>query len=253
MAGLSLVCLALYTLTSLVVGTRLILRSRHSRGLPELLMGLTYVAASGIGYPLSVTSSLFPARTATLAAVFAGEILIVIGCSCFLFFNAKVFRPNSSWSVPAATLGSLVMAAGGAVVIAAYLSTSDAALVADRARAGTAAMLFALGGGHAWTAIEGLRHYRMMRRRLALGLAEPVVTNRFLLWGLTGLISMTWNGVASSYLLAGENIATNPVPVLAVSLGGFASAIMLVLIFMAPAWYTRWVGRDRATRALATA
>jgi len=252
-AGLSLVCLALYTLTSLVVGTRLILRSRRSRGLPELLMGLTYFTSSGIGYPLSVASGFMSSGPAMLTAVIMGQVLIVFGCSCFLFFNAKVFRPNASWSVPAAAFGSLVLAAGGLVVIGAYLSTPDLALVADRARGGTAAMLFALGGGHAWTAIEGLRHYRMMRKRLALGLAEPVVTNRFLLWGLTGLVSMTWNGVASSYLLAGVNISTHPVPVLAISLGGLASAAMLVLIFMAPAWYTRWVGRERGSRALATA
>jgi hypothetical protein len=252
-AALSLVCLALYTLTSLVVGTRLILRSRHSGRLPELLMGLTYVASSGIGYPLAVASTFFTSRPALLAAVVVGEVLIVIGCSTFLFFNAVVFRPNAVWSMPAAALGSLVLAAGAAAVIAAYFSTSDAVLVAERSRAGTAAMLFALGAGHAWTAVEGLRHYRMMRKRLALGLADPVVANRFLLWGLTGLVSVAWNGVASSYVLAGANVGADPVPVLAISVGGLASAIMLVLIFMAPAWYVRWLGRERPSRALATA
>ncbi|MGH7291036.1 MAG: hypothetical protein ACREJT_07505, partial [Myxococcota bacterium] len=189
MAALSLFCLALYTLTSLVVGSRLILRSRHSRGLPELLMGLTYVTSSGVGYPLSVTSVFITNRPGMLTAVIVGEVLIVLGCSCFLFFNAVVFRPKAGWSLPAAALGSLLLAAGGAVVIAAYLSTSDAVLVEARSRAGTAAMLFALGAGHAWTAIEGLRHYRMMRKRLVLGLADPVVANRFLLWGFTGLVS----------------------------------------------------------------
>lgn len=253
MAGLSAFCLALYTLTSLIVGTRLILRSRQSRGVPELLIGLAYVTSSGCGYPLSVAAEFLPSRPATLGAIVVGEALIVFGCSCFLFFTARVFRPSSAWSVPAAGIGSLILAAGGAIVVAAYLSTSDAALVAERARGGTAAILLALGGGYAWTAIEGLRHYRMMRKRRAVGLADPIVTNRFLLWGLTGLVSMTWNGVASSYLLAGVNISTHPVPVLAISLGGLASAVMLVLIFMAPARYTRWVEGERSSRSLATA
>jgi hypothetical protein len=252
-AELSLACLAVYTATSLIVGTRLLLRSRRSHGLPELLMGCTYVAASGLGYPLSVASSFLASRPAMLAAVVVGEALIVFGCSCFLLFNAKVFRPNAAWSVPAAALGAVILAAGGASVVVAYFSTPDAALVTERARGGTAAMLLALGGGHAWTAIEGLRHYRMMRRRLALGLADPVVTNRFLLWGLTGVVSMTWNGVASSSLLAGVSITSHPVPVLAISLGGFVSAFMLVLIFTPPAWYTRWIGREHSARALATA
>ncbi len=250
MAELSLVCLALYTAASLVVGTRLILCSRRSGGLPELLMGCCYAAASGLGYPLTVTSAFLPGREAMLGAIVVGEVLIVFGCSCFLLFNAVVFRPKAVWSVPAAALGALILAAGGAGVVVAYFSTQDAALAAERARGGTAAILVALVAGQAWTATEGLRHYRMMRRRLALGLAEPVVTNRFLLWGLTGLVSMTWNGVVSSYLLAGVNINAHPVPVLAISLGGLASAVCLVLIFMPPAWYLRWLARDRDPRAL---
>ena len=35
-----------------------------------------------------------------------------------------------------------------------------------------------------WAFVESFRYYIMMRRRVALGLAEPVVTNRFLLWTL---------------------------------------------------------------------
>ena len=35
-----------------------------------------------------------------------------------------------------------------------------------------------------WGAVESLRYYALMRRRLRLGLADPLVTNRFLLWGL---------------------------------------------------------------------
>ena len=35
-------------------------------------------------------------------------------------------------------------------------------------------------------------------------------------------------------------------PLLATSLGGLVSAVLQVLIFMPPAWYARWVGRERA-------
>ena len=35
-----------------------------------------------------------------------------------------------------------------------------------------------------WGAAESLRYFSMMRRRAKLGLADPLVTNRFLLWGL---------------------------------------------------------------------
>ena len=251
MAELSLICLALYTATSLVVGIRLIMRSYRSRGLPEFLIGCTYAASSGLGYPLTVTASFMPSRAATLGAMAIGEALIVLGCSCFLFFNAKVFRPTAGWSVPVAALGSLILAACGAVVVVAFFSTPDVALVTERTRTGTVLFLLVLVAGQGWTAIEGFRHHRMMRKRLVLGLAEPVVTNRFLLWGISGLVSLTWNGVVNSYLLAGVNINAHPVPVFAVSFGGLVTAACLVLTFMPPAWYVRWIERERDPRALA--
>ncbi len=253
MAELSLACLALYTVTSLVVGFRLIARSYHSRGVPELLIGLTYAASSGIGYPLTVTATAWSSRGATLGAMAIGEALIVLGCGCFLLFNAKVFRPTARWSVPVALLGSLVLAACGGWVVAEFFATDDVALVTERTRLGTILFLAVLVLGQGWTAFEGMRHYRMMRRRLALGLAEPVVTNRFLLWGISGLVSLTWNGVVNAYLLAGANINLHPVPVFAVSFGGLVTAGCLVLTFMPPAWYVRWIQRDRTARALATA
>jgi hypothetical protein len=252
LAELSLACLALYTATSLVVGIRLIVRSYHSRGLPELLIGCTYAASSGLGYPLTVTAASWPSRAATLGAMAIGEALIVIGCCCFLFFNAKVFRPTARWSVPVAALGSLVLAACGFAVVVEFFATDDIAQVTERARTATILFLLVLVLGQGWTALEGMRHYRMMRRRLAIGLAEPVVTNRFLLWGISGVVSLTWNGVVNAYLLAGTNINAHPVPVFAVSFGGLVTAACLVLTFMPPAWYVRWIERDRAARALAT-
>ena len=215
------------------------------------MIGCTYAASSGIGYPLTIAAAYLPSRTATLGAMAIGEVLIVLGCSCFLFFNAKVFRPTERWSTAAAALGSLVLAACGFAVVVAFSSTADMALVTERTRTGTILFLLVLVAGQGWTALEGMRHYRMMRRRLALGLAEPVVTNRFLLWGISGLVSLTWNGVVNAYLLAGVNINTHPVPVFAVSFGGLVTAACLVLTFMPPAWYVRWVERERASRALA--
>ena len=42
------------------------------------------------------------------------------------------------------------------------------------------------GIGQAWTAYEAFCTYSAMRRRVGLGLAEPIVCNRFLLFGLVG-------------------------------------------------------------------
>jgi len=250
---LSLACLVLYTATSLVVSVRLILRSRRSRGVPELLMGLTFLAAPGTGYPLAVLAPAMPSRELTIAAIVIGEALIVFGCSCFLLFNAKVFRPSASWPTAAACVGIAALVVGGTGVVLAYLSTPDLALVGERSRGAMALLLFTLGLGYAWTATEGTRYHACWRRRLALGLAEPMVANRFLLWAVAGVVSTVWNSIGAYYLLAGANVMTHPVPLLATSLGGLVSAVLQILIFMPPGWYARWVGRERGARALATA
>jgi hypothetical protein len=251
--GLSLACLVLYTVTSLVVSVRLILRSRHTRGATERLMGLTYLLAPGLGYPLAVLSPAIPGRELSLAALVVGETLVVAGCSCFLFFNAKVFRPSAIWATAAACVGIAALVVGGIGVVLANVSTPDLALAGDRARGAMALLFFTLGLGYAWTGIEGTRYHRMLRRRLVLGLAEPIVANRFLLWALAGLVSTVWNTVGCYYLLVGANVMTHPVPLLATSLGGLVSAVLQILIFMPPSWYARWVGRERSARTLATA
>jgi hypothetical protein len=252
-AALVLLCLVLYTVASFVVGARLILRSRQSNGVPELLIGLTYLAAAGIGFPLVVGGRMLADRSDQLLTVWLGQPLIVFGCCCFMFFNAKVFRPGAAWATLVSTLGSVVLVIGGSVTVWGYTSTADPALATARSSIGTGTMLTVLGFAYAWTAFEGLRYRGMMRKRQAIGLADPMVANRFQLWAFAGLVSMAWNSISAAYLLAGENIGAHPVPVLATSLGGLTCTVLQVLIFMPPAWYARWITRAPRAGALATA
>ncbi len=253
MAALVLFCLVSYTIASFVVGTRLIARSRRSRGVPELLIGLTYASAAGVGYPLVVLGRMLPERSDQLLTVWLGQPLIMFGCCCFVFFNAKVFRPGAAWAIAASTLGSIAIVIGGSVTVWGYTSTSDPVLATARSSIGTGTMLAVLGVAYAWTAFEGFRYRGMMRRREAIGLADPMVANRFLLWAFAGLVSMAWNATSAAYLLAGQNIGVHPVPVLATSLGGLVCTVLQVLIFMPPAWYARWVTRAPRAGALAAA
>src|SRR5262245_223799 len=93
-----LLCLLAYTLVSCVVGVRLLVRARRSRGVPELLAGLTYLCAPGLGYPLGIISDQIPVRAIALPMNIAGEILLVAGLSSFLFFTVLVFRPDVLWA-----------------------------------------------------------------------------------------------------------------------------------------------------------
>jgi hypothetical protein len=246
---IAVLCLLAYTVASCVVGVRLVRRARRSRGVPELLVGLTYLCAPGLGYPLGIVSDQIPNRALALPMNVAGEALLVAGLACYLFFTVLVFRPDALWAKCFAWLGTLALLYAGVATEWAVISYSDPEEAFAHSHVPLATLLAVLIVTFGWTALEGLRYWRMMRKRMALGLAEPAVTNRFLLWGLNGLVSVTWISASIALLAAGENPGTHPLGIAVVSAGGVGNAVLLLLIFMPPAAYTRWVERSAARGA----
>jgi hypothetical protein len=250
-ASIPLLCLVGYTIVSAIVGVRLILRSLESHGVPELLAGLSYVAAPALGYPMCIAAPMISNRAIAVPIYVTGEIFLVSGCCCFFFFTVKVFRPGAQWAIWSAALGSAVLIWSGVGITRAFLASSNPQEVAGMAKTPLAAMVLMLMLSYVWTALEGMRYYRMMRKRMALGLADAVVTNRFLLWGFSGLTSLAWISVSAFFLAIGANIGTDPIPVTVTSAGGIVNTVFLVLIFMPPATYTRWIERSARGGALA--
>ena len=105
------------------------------------------------------------------------------------------------------------------------------------------------GVGYAWTGIESLRHYATYRRRLALGLADPVVVNRMLLWGLMGLATVVVVVVDSVLLYAASELAREVGIPLVTSGGGLLVGILLTLAFFPPPRYLAVVRRRAAATA----
>lgn len=252
MAQLAFLFLAIYTVASGIVGVKLLVRARKSHGVPELLAGLAYVAAPALGYPLCVLAPMIPERAIAAPLYSVGQASLIFGCCCYLFFTAKVFRPGAAWAMWTAAVGSLILVASGAEILWSYFVSATQAENVARAKAGLVPMVSVLMFYYVWTAYEGFRYYRMMKKRMALGLADAVVTNRFLLWGVAGLVSLSWNSVSAVCLAAGIDLRST-LPLLCTSGGGFANTVLLVLIFMPPAAYTRWVTRSTRAGALAPA
>lgn len=99
----------------------------------------------------------------------------------------------------------------------------------------------------AWSASEPLRYWRKMRRRERLGLAGPLVTSRFLLWGsalLCGLAASTMGPVIHSLPPAFDA----PLKGLA-SCFGLAATACMWLTFFTPDWFVRRVRRRAAPAA----
>jgi hypothetical protein len=98
-----------------------------------------------------------------------------------------------------------------------------------------------------WSAAEALYRHTLARRRLAVGLAEPVVADRFLLWGIFGLAAAGVVAANALGVLLGENLSTSPVVLLPMAVFGLAASAAIYLAFVPPAPYLRWVeARARA-------
>ena len=91
-------------------------------------------------------------------------------------------------------------------------------------------------------AAEGFHHYRRARQRLRLDLCDPLVCNRYLLWGLTGVVWVFIEAVVIAnditYELTGVWVATLDFLLGTVELGAIA---LIWFVFFPPAFYRRWI------------
>ena len=93
-----------------------------------------------------------------------------------------------------------------------------------------------------WASFEALSHHSRLRRRIALGLADPVAANRLLLWALAALFEWMIYLAAAITILAGrpDGFLTGDAA-LWVSAFGVAGASCMWFGFFPPQRYQRWV------------
>jgi len=242
------VALAVFVLSCSAVGFRLIwIGARQGMG-PAWSCGLGFTLIAAVGHPLTVASGV-PTRTVGevnhgLAA--AGILFVAAGLSSFFAFTLTVFRRESPWAwvLTSASVLGLASAAFGRI---GALASADRALVAAGVGHGwglTVAVLSVLC--YAWLGFEGLLEWRKSRRRLALGLVDPVVSNRFLMWGVFGVSTTLLSGFMLALQLAGGQGSSSRAGEIALAVFGLASSAAVMLAFVPP---RRYVERIRARAA----
>lgn len=204
-----------FVLASLVLGARLMLLARKTRGLPEFALGFGLFLMGGIGYPLmAVAQQATQLDLGTRVGLIVTQMLFTtIGMTGVTLFTRRVFRPQEAWAAWATPLTTV-----------SYL----AFLLAQGLGGGFAEALATQGvwyhstyigiGVMGWTGWESLRYHSLMRRRLSLGLADPVVVDRFRLWAiamfaaasistigvmLQRIFGISVNGTTAGHLLVG--------------------------------------------------
>lgn len=177
----TVLCLGL----ALAIGLRLARLGHRTRG-PETWLALyfllTQFAGAGLACFLYMSwtdasralpdALAVPVHAASLGAANAGLGALYV-------FVLQTFHPRSK---AVRRIVGLVIAA----MAAAYLAVATSEGFAIRVMPGPAYWIsWTLRiGALVWLALESLRYWRLLRRRLRIGLADPLVTNRFLLLGV---------------------------------------------------------------------
>lgn len=232
-----------------LVGAKLLLLARRTRQLPELAVGLGVFLVAFVSYPLSLVSlspELPPLAAKLLFAT--GALASAVGSASIYVFTWKVFRPDDGWArVLTLTAIAAIFVFGAVSVLRVAGAQAPAEVFRDRL---FVARNLVTGFSYLWTAVESLRYYALLRRRMALGLADPVVCNRFLLWGVSGVSATLGIAVSTAVVLLGKSGAgMHPVSMLAVGIAGFTSSVSLYLAFLPPATWLRFVaGRGAEAR-----
>jgi hypothetical protein len=229
---------------AVVVGLRLLSLWWKTRQLPELCIGLGIVLISVVGMPLAALGRL-PNTVGTRFGdvVFAvGLSLVCSGIALLFAFTWRVFRAEALWARLAMLAASLAMAALALGLIHAASQGSTLSEVLPRTRPWAVGIVSMVVLAFAWGGFEALRYFFLLRRRQALGLADPVVTNRFLLWAIADWTAVVLCGSVASFLLAGKAVLIDPLALCTIALAGTVMSVTWYLTFFPPVAYLRYVG-----------
>ncbi len=231
------------------VGVRLVGLWRRTREVPEGALGGGLVIVSA-AMPLTAVGRLpdFGLETMGRLCFGFGLVAVAIGISLIVFFTYWVFRRGSAWGgAIATTLGATLVGAACGMAWWNFLGESlEAIKLAMRPAAMT--LLGATAASFVWTGVESFRYRRSVVRRLAIGLGDPVMANRFLLWGGANVISSLLIGVLAGFMANGVTILRDPLALAVMGVCGATMSACWVLTFFAPQRYLDYV-RARATRS----
>ena len=214
-----------------LIGVRLVLLASRTRGLPEILIGIAFLLAGLVSPGLNLLRGL-AALEPSLDVILGSLALAALHCGIAMIagFTWRVFRPGRVGAV-ACALFILALAAGSVAEIVAFDPRPNAPM--------TTGFWFSVSiriGIYGWATVEALAYWAQLRRRMNLGLADPVVTNRILMWAMgTGSITLLWVRAAYLGMASTEGVA---------ALGGLVQTALILwcvaafwLSFFPPAAY----------------
>jgi len=238
-----------FVLGSALVSVRLLVLAHRTREAPELLLGCAILCTAVLGYGVLIAN--FALRggmqlaakevpPVAVALYGAGKLLHDLGVTLFLLFVVHVFRRDTRWAQ--ALAGMLALLLWGGFALGAAKGSFRVEQVGGPAWFCEYAVIWTYP---LWNMIESYRYWGLLRRREALGLADPLVTDRFFLWGTGSLFSALAIWTASiPYAFMGDLARLTeitPAVRIVTAVLGLGSIGCSLFAFLPPTWYRRHV------------
>jgi hypothetical protein len=234
-----------FVLFCMVLGVRLVRLSLRNSARPELYLGSALFLMGGVGYGILITMSFARGWFGEAGMVWIpgvsllGKALHDVGVLCMIAFILTVFRPIETWA-------RALAAAMAAAIVVGYVGHAFAGGFKTITQSAWYWLGFAtIGTLPLWNATEAFLYHGQMQRRAALGLADPMVVNRFLLWGIASIFSAlaVWTVSIPSLLQLpiDRQMSLAPFTLSITAIWGIGSIGSYWLAFFPPAWYARRV------------
>lgn len=221
----------------LAVGIYLLRKAARTHGRPEFYLGLAFLC-NGLSYvcselPFVANIERFVEEFSYLGRIWAG------GCSFTIaLFTWRVFRSELAWA-------RWLVGADAALILAGLAVSALEGDWEGMSPLTHSGFWLDWAGGIApfvWLSFESSRQYLVTRRRLSLGLIDPLVCNRFALIAIYAtLASSTYLLFVPMYVVYELHGTWSAGLDLSLGLIETASLVALTISFYAPAFYRRWV------------
>jgi hypothetical protein len=226
-----------------ILGARLLLLASRTRQIPEFAVGSSFLSAGVIGWGMMLGSNLLggPGSANGEIVFVSGFFFITLGVTLIYLFTWRVFRPDEKWAAVLFWVSAAVLTATSVPFqLAIFDATREAVWFPWLDAAGKIARV----GAGVWGGLESYRYWNLMRKRQALGLADPLLTNRFLLWGGASIATATIMMITS---IAPPSAPDQMNPMMAIAISALATVVGVqqFLAFLPPKSFQVWV-RSRA-------
>jgi hypothetical protein len=232
----------IFLLVCAAVGIRLFALAHRTRQRPELLLGIGFVgvflgvlalALSGLGRLPSGEI-----RLGFAGVGFASMWLATVG---FLGFTWQTFRTHSKWAGVFVGFWGLCLGLLWAGAFHALATAAPESGSSESVRSWVVGARLMVAAAGAWTATEAYLQHSMECRRLAIGLGDCLIANRFVLWALCGFFICLNNSVSALLQSQGIGPMNSTLGAAMLTVGGLTQAVVMTLGLMPPSAYLRFI------------